>query len=246
MFNPTDFAMPTLVPVNGVKLEVFEAGRENVGNPIVLCHGWPEHAFSWRYQVPADYDIEHLSGDLVALLDRYGYEDATFVGHDWGAMVVWGLTLLHPRRVKRVINLSERQRTGRLRLRLRIIGFHGRHQLVQRPGPELAPVGGRRPDHPTANTHDLWRPGRGCEARQPEGVRTECGRGQSGLRPLDPAGRRPSRSWHHRSGGSSTYPCRCGRREPDRKSWASLAQRLLSKCPSEVLGGHYTAAETPG
>ncbi len=131
-FNPTDFPKPALISVNGVELEVFEASRQNAGKPIVLCHGWPEHAFSWRYQVPAlvkagyhvivpnqrgygnssrptkvtDYDIEHLSGDLIALLDHYEYEDATFVGHDWGAMVVWGLTLLHPNRVNRVINLS--------------------------------------------------------------------------------------------------------------------------------------------
>jgi len=130
MLNPIDFPKPTLVPVNGVELEVFEAGRK--GKPIVLCHGWPEHAFSWRHQVPAlvaagyhvivpnqrgygnsscptavtDYDIEHLSGDLVALLEHYGYEDAIFVGHDWGAMVVWGLTLLHPSRVEKVIALS--------------------------------------------------------------------------------------------------------------------------------------------
>lgn len=98
----------------------------------MLCHGWPEHGYSWRHQIPAlvaagyhvivpnqrgygnssrptevtQYDIEHLTGDLVALLDHYGYEDAVFVGHDWGAMVVWGLTLLHPHRVSRVINLS--------------------------------------------------------------------------------------------------------------------------------------------
>jgi len=129
-FDPADFPQPTLVPVNGVELEVFEAGRH--GRPVVLCHGWPEHAFSWRHQVPAlvaagyhvivpnqrgygnssrptkvtDYDIEHLTADLVALLDHYGYEDATFVGHDWGAFVVWGLTLLHPHRVNTVINLS--------------------------------------------------------------------------------------------------------------------------------------------
>lgn len=132
MSEPTDFPEPTLIPVNGVQLEVFEAGRQNAGNPIVLCHGWPEHAYSWRHQIPAlvdagyhvivpnqrgygnssrpaevtDYDLDHLTGDLVALLDHYGYEDATFVGHDWGAMVVWGLTLLHPDRVERVINLS--------------------------------------------------------------------------------------------------------------------------------------------
>ncbi|WP_433716839.1 alpha/beta fold hydrolase [Actinoplanes sp. CA-051413] len=130
--SPIDFPEPTLIPVNGVELEVFEAGQHNAGRPIVLCHGWPEHAFSWRHQMPAlaaagyhvivpnqrgygnssrpaevtDYDIAHLSGDLVALLDHYGYEDATFVGHDWGAMVVWGLTLLHPHRVNKVISLS--------------------------------------------------------------------------------------------------------------------------------------------
>jgi alpha-beta hydrolase superfamily lysophospholipase len=52
MFNPTDFPKPTMISANGVKLEVFEAGRENAGKPIVLCHGWPEHAFSWRHQVP--------------------------------------------------------------------------------------------------------------------------------------------------------------------------------------------------
>jgi pimeloyl-ACP methyl ester carboxylesterase len=132
MFDPVNFPEATTVSVNGVELEVFEAGRRNGGKPIVLCHGWPEHAFSWRHQVPvlaaagyhvivpnqrgygnssrpaevADYDIEHLSGDLVALLDHYGYEDATLVGHDWGAFVVWGTALLHPHRVNKVINLS--------------------------------------------------------------------------------------------------------------------------------------------
>ena len=132
MSNLIDFPGATLISVNGVELEVFEAGQANTGKPIILCHGWPEHAFSWRHQMPAlaaagnhvivpnqrgygnssrptevtDYDIAHLAGDLVALLDHYGYEDATFVGHDWGAMVVWGLTLLHPDRVNKVINLS--------------------------------------------------------------------------------------------------------------------------------------------
>jgi pimeloyl-ACP methyl ester carboxylesterase len=42
----------------------------------------------------------------VALLDFYGYQDSIFMGHDWGSTVVWGLTLLHPDRVKKIINLS--------------------------------------------------------------------------------------------------------------------------------------------
>ncbi|GHA77569.1 hypothetical protein GCM10010305_20720 [Streptomyces termitum] len=132
MFNQAEFPEPTLIQVNGVELEVFEADRENKGKPLVLCHGRPEHAFSWRHQMPvlavagyhviapnqrgygnssrptevADCDIEHLTGDLVGLLDHYGYEDATFVGHDWGAFVVWALTLLRPDRVNKLINLS--------------------------------------------------------------------------------------------------------------------------------------------
>lgn len=132
MYNRADFPEPTLVSVNGVTLEVFEAGQQNKGTPIILCHGWPDHAFTWRHQMTAlaaegyhviapnqrgyggsscptnvtDYDIEHLSGDLVALLDYYEYDNATFIGHDWGAFVVWGLTLLHPNRVNKVINLS--------------------------------------------------------------------------------------------------------------------------------------------
>lgn len=132
MSNPINFPKPTRVHANGIELEVFEAGRENTGNPIVLCHGWPEHAYSWRHQMPAlaeagyhvivpnqrgfgnsscptnvtDYDIEHLTGDLVSLLDHYGYENAIFVGHDWGANIVWGLSLLHPTRVDKIINLA--------------------------------------------------------------------------------------------------------------------------------------------
>lgn len=132
MSDLTDFPTPTMISLNGVELEVFEAGRENVGNPIILCHGWPEHAFSWRHQMPvlakagyhvivpnqrgygnssclpevSAYDIKHLTDDLCALLDHFDYDDAVFMGHDWGANVVWSMALLHPGRVKKIINLA--------------------------------------------------------------------------------------------------------------------------------------------
>ena len=128
----TNFPTPQTISVNSITLEVFEAGAENAGNPIVLCHGWPEHAYSWRYQIPAlvaagyhvivpnqrgfgassrpeavtDYDITKLTGDLLGLLDHYGYDDAIFVGHDWGANNVWCLALLHPASVRKIINLA--------------------------------------------------------------------------------------------------------------------------------------------
>ena len=131
-YNSIDFPKPSLISVNGIHLEVFEAGKQNNGNPIILCHGFPENAFSWRFQIPElvragyhvivpnqrgygnsscptevmAYDIYHLTSDLVALLDYFEYKDAIFIGHDWGANVVWNLALLHPERVKKIINLA--------------------------------------------------------------------------------------------------------------------------------------------
>jgi len=124
------FPQASFIDVNGITLEVFTAGSP--GRPVVLCHGFPELAYSWRHQIDplvaagyhviapnqrgygrssrpaavADYDIHHLCSDLVALLDHYGYDDAVFVGHDWGAIVVWNLAMLHPERVQALANLS--------------------------------------------------------------------------------------------------------------------------------------------
>ncbi|MFK4066365.1 alpha/beta fold hydrolase [Streptomyces sp. NPDC029674] len=116
-----------------ITLRVFDHGDARPGKPlVVLCHGFPELAFSWRHQVfalaeagyrvlapdmrgyggssrPADvdaYDILTLCGDLTAVLDDVGADDAVFVGHDWGAMVVWQLALAHPERVRAVAGMS--------------------------------------------------------------------------------------------------------------------------------------------
>lgn len=119
------------VAVPGAELHVWEDGPAD-GPVVVLAHGFPELAYSWRHQVPAlaaagyrviapdqrgygrssrpgaveDYDILHLTGDLVALLDDAGVERATLVGHDWGSMVVWQTALLHPERVHAVCGMS--------------------------------------------------------------------------------------------------------------------------------------------
>lgn len=125
-----DFPQARMMAVNGIELEVFEAGQG--GTPIVLAHGWPEHAFSWRYQIPAlvaegyhvivpnqrgygesskpeaveAYDIHHLTADHIALLDAMGIDQAYYVGHDWGAIVLWQLALFYPERMKGLAQLS--------------------------------------------------------------------------------------------------------------------------------------------
>ena len=119
------------VATNGVELDVIDAGEP--GNPVVvLVHGFPESSHSWRHQIqplvdagyrvlvpdqrgyahstaPTDVDayrVDHLAADLLGLLDDVGAKDAIFVGHDWGSMVVWDLSRLHPDRVRGVINVS--------------------------------------------------------------------------------------------------------------------------------------------
>ncbi|GAA4692578.1 alpha/beta hydrolase [Pseudonocardia yuanmonensis] len=119
------------VEVDGARLHVVEDGPPD-GPVVVLSHGFPELAYSWRHQIPAlaaagyrvlapdqrgygrssapeaveDYDIAHLTGDLVALLDAAGADKAVLVGHDWGSMVVWQTALLHPERVAGVCGMS--------------------------------------------------------------------------------------------------------------------------------------------
>jgi pimeloyl-ACP methyl ester carboxylesterase len=114
---------------NGVDLHLLEAGE---GPPVIFVHGFPELAYSWRHQLPAlaaagfravapdmrgygrstrpeaveDYDIVHLTDDLLGLLDGLGEEKAVFVGHDWGSIVVWNLALRASERVAGVVGMS--------------------------------------------------------------------------------------------------------------------------------------------
>ena len=111
--------MPPLqfAETNGIRMGFYEAGPKTDTPPVVLCHGWPELAFSWRHQIKAlgeagirviapdqrgygatdrpepveAYDMEHLTGDLVGLLDHLKIDKAIFVGHDWGAVIGWGV-----------------------------------------------------------------------------------------------------------------------------------------------------------
>jgi pimeloyl-ACP methyl ester carboxylesterase len=115
--------------VNGIELSFVEEG----GGPlVVLCHGFPELAYSWRHQIPAltgagyrvvapdmrgfgessapaavdAYDVVTLCDDMTGLLDALDEDAAIFVGHDWGANVVWQLAVLAPERVRAVAGMS--------------------------------------------------------------------------------------------------------------------------------------------
>ncbi len=116
------------LPNQGVTLAVYEQGS---GPAVVFSHGFPELAYSWRYQLPAvaaagfraiapdqrgygassrpqaisQYGMRELTGDLVAILDAFEIDKAIFVGHDWGGLVAWGMPVLHPTRVAGVVGI---------------------------------------------------------------------------------------------------------------------------------------------
>src|SRR5258708_30316721 len=126
--------MPPLqfAQTNGIRMGYYEAGRKTDRPPVIRCQGWPKTAFSWRHQIKAlaeagirviardqrgygatarlepveAYDIEHLTGDLVGLLDHLKIDKAVFVGHDWGGFVVWQMPLRHISRVAGVVGVN--------------------------------------------------------------------------------------------------------------------------------------------
>jgi pimeloyl-ACP methyl ester carboxylesterase len=118
----TEFPPARRVATNGIQLAVHELGE---GPAVLLLHGFPELAYSWRHQIgpiadagfrviapnqrgfgdsdaPADpltYSVKNLVADLVGLLDALELEQAVFVGHDWGSMPAWYAGAYAPERV---------------------------------------------------------------------------------------------------------------------------------------------------
>jgi pimeloyl-ACP methyl ester carboxylesterase len=127
-----DLFAPEIMPLNGIDFAVWDTKTQTALPPVILCHGFPELAFSWRHQLrdlPAkdiraiapdmrgygltsapqaieDYDLDHLTGDLEALLDAKGIEKAIFCGHDWGGLIVWAMATRRPDRVAGVIGVN--------------------------------------------------------------------------------------------------------------------------------------------
>ncbi len=115
----------------GVTLNVAEAGPQD-GPLVILLHGFPEFWFGWRHQIGAlasagyrvvapdqrgynlsdkpqaiaDYDIDRLADDVVALAAHYTREPFCLVGHDWGAVAAWWTTTRHPQKVRKLAVLN--------------------------------------------------------------------------------------------------------------------------------------------
>ncbi len=115
--------------IDGTRIYAVEQGR---GPLVLLVHGFPELAYSWRHQLPAlaaagyravaieqrgygrsskfwdpqAYRIDHLAADIVGVIEALGESQAVIVGHDWGAPVVWSTAWMHPHAVRGVVGMS--------------------------------------------------------------------------------------------------------------------------------------------
>jgi pimeloyl-ACP methyl ester carboxylesterase len=118
------------VPANGQTFEVAMCGQ---GDSLALClHGFPEHALSWRDQLPvlaqlgyrawapnqrgygrssrpprvADYAIENLVADVAGLIDASRAKRTVLIGHDWGAVVAWAFATRQVRELDALIIMN--------------------------------------------------------------------------------------------------------------------------------------------
>ncbi|KAK5223356.1 hypothetical protein LTR47_010203 [Exophiala xenobiotica] len=118
-------------------ISYLEAGPSD-GPLMIFVHGWPAVAATWRAQITtfaglgfhvvapdmpgyggstikskdkADYSMQSLVTAMVMLLKHLGRDEAVWVGHDWGAAVVWALLAHEPQTCTGVVNLCLPYRT---------------------------------------------------------------------------------------------------------------------------------------
>jgi pimeloyl-ACP methyl ester carboxylesterase len=108
----------TAVTVGELTFDVRMAGPSD-GEVVILLHGFPQTSYEWRNQISAlgeagyravapnqrgysasarparvdDYTVPLLVGDIVGLADAIGADRFHIVGHDWGAIIAWGVAV---------------------------------------------------------------------------------------------------------------------------------------------------------
>lgn len=118
------------IEANGLRFEVACCGS---GKRLALClHGFPEHSYSWRHQLPllaemgylawapnlrgygnssrptgvANYAMAHLLADVAGLIDASGADEVVLIAHDWGGVIAWEFALRRIRKLKRLVVMN--------------------------------------------------------------------------------------------------------------------------------------------
>ena len=124
-----DHISTEFVNANGLRFEVDMCGDQNSRKLAICLHGFPEHAISWRYQLPMlaelgykawapnmrgygnssiprereDYAIENLLADAGALIDAADCDETVLIAHDWGAVIAWYFAMRKIRPLNKLI-----------------------------------------------------------------------------------------------------------------------------------------------
>lgn len=126
--EPTDLGTHGFVDSDGVKLHYVTRGK---GKLLVMLHGFPDYWYTWREQMPAlaehfqvvaidlrgynwsdqpegvqNYTLDKLVGDVDAVIDHFGQDQAIIVGHDWGGMIAWTFAMQRPERTEKLVVLN--------------------------------------------------------------------------------------------------------------------------------------------
>jgi len=114
------------IQARGLRFHVATAGS---GPPLLLVHGWPQHWYMWRHQLPAlarhfavycvdlrglgwsdappsGYEKENMADDLLAVLDALELPRVAMAGHDWGGWIGFLACIKAPHRFSRYVALN--------------------------------------------------------------------------------------------------------------------------------------------
>ena len=115
---------------NGLRFETLVCGEGP--DLALLLHGFPEHAISWRFQMPllaklgyrvlapnlrgygnssrplgiANYTLDKLIADIAGLIDAAQARKVVLIGHDWGGAIAWEFAIHKVRELDRLIILN--------------------------------------------------------------------------------------------------------------------------------------------
>ncbi len=142
-----------------LRFHLAEAGPPDAP-PLLMLHGWPQHWYMWRHQIPVlsqhfrllmpdmrgegwsdapprGYDKRELADDVLALLDALELDRVRLMGHDWGGWCGFLMCLKEPQRFERYVALNIPPPWGKLSLRNTVETWRFWYQWVQ-----ASPIGG--------------------------------------------------------------------------------------------------------
>jgi len=116
------------VDVDEIQMHYVEQGK---GKLLLLLHGFPDFWYVWRFQISAlakhfrvvapdlrgynetdkpkgvdKYRLNHLTQDVLGLMNALGEKKAMIAGHDWGGAVAWTLAAYFPQAIEKLVLLN--------------------------------------------------------------------------------------------------------------------------------------------